>query len=89
MSHVRKDSQIKQVFCQHHGDVGESDSWICSCRSDASGHVDKAQTEMRLEMMWCRYGCDAWETRSVHQVVRTTDTLQQRPLTPPSPPQDC
>ena len=42
---------------QHYCDVGESHSWMCDCRCDASGSVDKAQTELRPQ-----HGCDSWET---------------------------
>ena len=36
--------------------AGESHSWLCDCRCDASGRVDKAQTDLRrrgVDLMMC------------------------------------
>ena len=48
-----------RILCQHLFDVGESHTWICDCKCDASGRMDNAQTELTLEMMWCHHGCDS------------------------------
>ena len=45
--------------CQHHCDGGESQSWKCDRRCSASGRVDKAPTELRLENMLFQHGCDS------------------------------
>ena len=77
------EDRTSEKTCQHHCDVGESHSWICHCRCDASWRAEKAQTALRLEMMWCQHGCDSWGTRSVHQAVQRTLT-KTTPLLVPS-----
>ena len=54
---------------QHHCVTGESHSWLCDCKCDANGRVDKAQTNLKRcgvnMMMWLNQHDGHWQTARV------------------------
>ena len=67
---------------QHHCVTGESHSWLCDCKCDANGRVDKAQTNLKRcgvnMMMWLNQHDGHWQTARITFNNRGPLTLPPR-----------